>query len=575
MMNRFGLLLTLCFVFAGISTTFAEKAVSKTSSEPASTLGGKDEIIVSGKDDFKAVLPNGTEVELVAVDNCRSIGKLLHGPDGSKLDGPVYVRGWSSTKEGTAFALSIDSPTRRTDTKLRWADVKGAFGVRGGLRVMDMRKVDYVKDRWYDAKKFYLPKSDSKASVKIRLECDAWRTEVSYDGRYMTTPVDPAKMIVFSDSYETAEGVKVAFEHNIEGLSVRLIADALKFDINGKQVYGSVTVKSYVQTVVDRDGNEKQLALFRNVKLAHIKNFKLQTRRAYDITFADVSFKNVKHPITSDTKIKKYDMTDASDYMRWYFDTQSVGDYKFVEYEILGECAVDGKTGSAGGVAALATLMRTDGGLNPNDRCFYLYRWNMGEWEGFYQSRSNSIRHDVKQQWHESSFARSLSDFCNSRLKRIEDGYISFANVKRPAPAKDRNNNILPLNVGYKWDKAFGEAIEVFKKREDWPGDGVAVSKAFWDARAAKNYEEMKVLWPGSASWDWEQICKDDPDVKYVFGKAVAGRQRRSQHGMSYLVTVPYASKENFDNTGKYNLTMRLEKIRTPRGNRCYIKSGN
>ena len=87
--------------------------------------------------------------------------------------------------------------------------------------------------------------------------------------------------------------------------------------------------------------------------------------------------------------------------------------------------------------------------------------------------------------------------------------------------------------------------------------------KAFWSARATKDYQELKVLWPGSASFDWESLCRrDDTNVTCVFGP-LDGHE------------VPYASEEYYRQHGSYNLKMRLGSLDTAKGKRYYIISGN
>jgi len=114
------------------------------------------------------------------------------------------------------------------------------------------------------------------------------------------------------------------------------------------------------------------------------------------------------------------------------------------------------------------------------------------------------------------------------------------------------------------FDQAADQAREIIKQRTSWPESPVAVCKAFWTARADKDYDEMKILWPGSASFDWPEICKDDPKVEYVFGEA---RSDGTQ--------VPYVAKEYFDKNHTYNLTMHLSRLNRETDLRYYIVSGN
>jgi hypothetical protein len=114
------------------------------------------------------------------------------------------------------------------------------------------------------------------------------------------------------------------------------------------------------------------------------------------------------------------------------------------------------------------------------------------------------------------------------------------------------------------FEDAQARAFSIMRQREVWPESPEAVCKAFWEARAAKNYAEMEVLWPGSASFNWPELCKNEPNVTYVFGPA-------GPDGM----TVPYAEQGCFDAQKTYNLTMRLHVLETDRGPRYYIVSGN
>jgi hypothetical protein len=114
------------------------------------------------------------------------------------------------------------------------------------------------------------------------------------------------------------------------------------------------------------------------------------------------------------------------------------------------------------------------------------------------------------------------------------------------------------------FDEAQARAFEAIRQRERWPESPEAVCKAFWVARAAKDYPEMEVLWPGSASFNWRETCKNEPNVIYVFGQAGADG-----------TTVPYAAKDQFDARKTYNLTMRLRVLQTSKGPRHYIVSGN
>ncbi len=116
------------------------------------------------------------------------------------------------------------------------------------------------------------------------------------------------------------------------------------------------------------------------------------------------------------------------------------------------------------------------------------------------------------------------------------------------------------------YDKAFEEAIPVVDSRESWP-EPRDLAIVYWEKRNAKEYNELAILWPGSATWN-HRIIKDEELVEYVFGKA------RAAENMKDTLIVPYASKRYFNKHGEYNLKMRLSNEKSAKG-RYYITSGN
>ena len=115
------------------------------------------------------------------------------------------------------------------------------------------------------------------------------------------------------------------------------------------------------------------------------------------------------------------------------------------------------------------------------------------------------------------------------------------------------------------YDKAFEDAIAVIDARESWPEPRDLVI-AYWKKRNAKQYDEMALFWPGSATWN-RQALENEKPVEYVFGEAQATE-------LQGRLIVPYASKSYFDKHGTYGLKMRLSNEKSARG-RYYITSGN
>jgi len=113
--------------------------------------------------------------------------------------------------------------------------------------------------------------------------------------------------------------------------------------------------------------------------------------------------------------------------------------------------------------------------------------------------------------------------------------------------------------------RAFNEAIKIIDSRENWPATPEEVAKWYWEARNARDYEEMAVLWPGSASWARE-LAENEKRLRYVFGEA--------KELPSSEVLVPYAWEGYYEKHGSYNLKMVLTNERSSKG-RYYIVSGN
>jgi hypothetical protein len=124
------------------------------------------------------------------------------------------------------------------------------------------------------------------------------------------------------------------------------------------------------------------------------------------------------------------------------------------------------------------------------------------------------------------------------------------------------------------FEAEFKKATAVIARRDTWPDSPEKVSAAFWEARSKKDYAEMHILWPGSASFDWPAICAKESDVKCVFGQAQMPTSVRSGE-LPEEVWVPYAWQEHFHKQGSYNFRMILQALNTPKGKRWYVVSGN
>jgi hypothetical protein len=115
------------------------------------------------------------------------------------------------------------------------------------------------------------------------------------------------------------------------------------------------------------------------------------------------------------------------------------------------------------------------------------------------------------------------------------------------------------------YEKAFEKAIAVIDSRENWPEPRDLVV-AYWKFRAVKNYEELAILWPGSAIWN-RQVLENEEPIEYVFGEVQPAE-------IEGCIVVPYATKSYYENNRKYSLKMLLDNKKSTKG-RFYIISGN
>ena len=152
----------------------------------------------------------------------------------------------------------------------------------------------------------------------------------------------------------------------------------------------------------------------------------------------------------------------------------------------------------------------------------------------------------------------------NAYFDYPENGPNNIYEIGVPTSAKI----IRPEKDKTAFDKAFEEAIKVVDKRENWP-EPRDLAVAYWKARIEKNYDEIAILWPGSATWNRQAIENEEP-VEYVFGKV----QATDMTDMEGDIIVPYATKSYYEKHRKYSLKMRLTNRKSTKG-RYYIYSGN
>jgi hypothetical protein len=149
---------------------------------------------------------------------------------------------------------------------------------------------------------------------------------------------------------------------------------------------------------------------------------------------------------------------------------------------------------------------------------------------------------------------------CKIELDYPQNGPGSIYELGVPSSAKV----VCPEKEKTAFQVVFEEAITAIDARESWPAPRDLVI-TYWEARAAKNYGEMAILWPGSTLWNRE--LEDEKPAECVFGDVQATEFEAN-------IIVPYASKEYYEQNHTYNLKMRLSNEKSAKG-RYYIVSGN
>jgi hypothetical protein len=157
--------------------------------------------------------------------------------------------------------------------------------------------------------------------------------------------------------------------------------------------------------------------------------------------------------------------------------------------------------------------------------------------------------------------AGKLTIEANGYFDYPQEGPLSIYDVGVPTSAKI----VSPEKEKTACDKASEEAIAAIDARENWPEPRDLVM-TYWEKRTAKEYDEMAVFWPGSATWNRQALENEEP-VEYIFG-AVQATESEGR------LIVPYASKSYFEKHGKYGLKMRLSNEKSSKG-RYHIISGN
>jgi len=187
-----------------------------------------------------------------------------------------------------------------------------------------------------------------------------------------------------------------------------------------------------------------------------------------------------------------------------------------------------------------------------------VYGGNNSEIELYIDAEKNILLY-FKQKAFDETGTRSVE--ANAYCDYPEEGPMSIYDLGVPKSAKI----VRPEDDKTTYENSFEEATAAIDSREGWPEPRDLVI-AYWQARTAKDYDEMAIYWPGSAKWNRPALRREEP-IEYVFGEVQPGEIE------GHLI-VPYASKNCFQKHGKYSLKMILSNEKSSKG-RYYIISGN
>ena len=260
----------------------------KLKSQTPPITGPAEEIIEAQA--FIAEVPEIGKVELVSVCPLQSQKDYLGwDPDGGPLSQMLYADRFMQEEEDAkpvSFVLRTDSnifvKEFRSDqlfqTRRNWSNSNGIRNAK------DDRVTRKDNPYYYSLQGLFRPESTA-ADLSLLIQRDQWTLRVIYDGKYMTGKTDTR--VRFLESYDSAGGVKVVFDHDYEGMDIRLEATCIDTSGNGQQ---DRTVSSGVSEVTNSEGRKHHLAFFSNITLSTIREIRLQTRPQ---KYTQVRFKNV------------------------------------------------------------------------------------------------------------------------------------------------------------------------------------------------------------------------------------------------------------------------------------------
>ncbi|MFA6186682.1 MAG: M56 family metallopeptidase [Phycisphaerae bacterium] len=250
-----------------------------------SASSGQAEIEKTKQGDFKAMLSNGTTVELIGVCEHPSEGKQWWRADGTVLTKAPYK--WYDTEpkettfKGYEFAAGIYGGT---DVEVVWnMPIKNKL-VSIGLDRND--STGYIGEM--AAAAIQSNEDLITMSVRIGIAAGDWKTSFVYDGKETAQKECGTGNVIFSDAYKIGDGVQITVSDTIIGSAHRIVA----IDKAGKMYKEQMTDRG-LKGIQSLSGEElrQTTVYFPKLKQNNVKEFQFQTRPYEWVEFKNVSLK--------------------------------------------------------------------------------------------------------------------------------------------------------------------------------------------------------------------------------------------------------------------------------------------
>ena len=308
-----------------VGYSYSPQGQTRRVSQPST----KTEVHIQAQD-YKADVPGIGTVRLVSV--CPRQEQDEHigwSPDGNPLAETLYGYDYLPP-EGDAGSFSFVLQSE-VDIEINEVQSDPLYKSRRNWRLNNMvfgqddNRFSTRDNQYYYTLMTLLKPGFATVDLTLQLQADRWTRRVQYDGKYIIGPVDDR--VQFIESYDSAGGAKVVFDHDYEDMDIRVQAQyGPESDDNWN---GSRTVTARVSVVTDGQGNRHHVAIFSDITLARIKRIMLSTRpQEYTwVTFKNVALQPIvgvgaNIEIKQDDKVKSFLLKQNSRQRYCDFDRQ-------------------------------------------------------------------------------------------------------------------------------------------------------------------------------------------------------------------------------------------------------------